>query len=390
MEYRVAVIGATGRGGYGHQIDLSFDGVPGARVVAVADSDLDGARACAARTGAAAVYADYAEMLEKERPDIVAVCPRWCDQRVDMVLAAVHSGAKAILCEKPMAADLARADAIVEACSKAGVRMAVAHRRVSGYEIYAKRLIDEGTIGAVRMLKGYGKGDRRAGAEDFFVLGVHIMDSMRYFAGSDVVWAHGHITAGGRDVTAGDARELPEGIGPWAGDGVTAYYVFRNGVTGSYESYASDCPGSHRFGLDIYGETGIISLRDSPRGEMYLFPSGTWTPGEAGAWRRVHLPEWDNRPDGTPRSGKDWTLESNRMIAAEIVAALNEDRELQGVSTAADARAAIEMIQAAHVSALRKARVYLPLDVRRNPYAVPVHPATAGANEPAAEWEGAN
>ncbi len=378
MEYRVAVIGATGRGNYGHQIDLAFEGV--ADVVAVADADLEGAKKSASRTGAGAVYTDYVEMLEKERPDVVAICPRWCDQRVDMVLAAVESGVKGILCEKPMAADLVQADRIVDACRRRGVRMAVAHRRVSGYEIHAKRLIEEGAIGAVRMLKGYGKGDHRAGAEDFSVLGVHILDSMRYFADSEVVWVHGHITQDGRDVTVHDAREGAEGIGLLAGNGVMAYYAFENGVTGSFESYVADRPGSQRFGLDIYGETGIIALRDSPRGEMYLYPSGTWLPAaEAGAWERVYLPEWENNPDGSPRSGKDWTRESNRMIASEIIAAIKEDRELAGVSTAADARAALEMIHAAHASGLRKSRVYLPLDVRQNPYEA----LKASANEEA-------
>ena len=31
------------------------------------------------------------------------------------------------------------------------------------------------------------------------VLGTHMMDSMRYFAGAEVVWAHGHVTQDGRE-----------------------------------------------------------------------------------------------------------------------------------------------------------------------------------------------
>jgi len=379
MEYRVAVIGATGRGNYGHQIDLAFRRVEKARIVAVADMDEDGAKKCAQRTGARAVYRSYVEMLEKEKPDIVAICPRWCDQRLDMVLAAIDAGAKGILCEKPMAAELEQADRIVEACERRGVRMAVAHRRVSGYEIYAKRLVDEGKIGPVRLLRGYGKGDHRAGGEDFFILGTHIVDSMRYFAGSDAVWVHGHVTQDGRDVTVHDAREGPEAIGLVAGNGLFAHFAFASGVTGTYESFPADRPGARRFGLDIVGECGIIALRDSPRGEMYLYPSGTWMPSmEDGSWERVILPDWENHPDGLPRSGKDWTDESNRMIAAEIVRAIDEDRPLEGVSTAADARAALEMIHAVHVSHLRKARAYLPLDVRRNPYAALVEQDKGG------------
>lgn len=369
MTLRVGIIGATGRGGYGHSIDLSFGRIEEAEVVAVADADLVGAKKSQERTGAHSVYQDYREMLERERLDVVAICPRWCDQRLEMVLHAVEAGVKGILCEKPMAPTLAEADRIVAACEANGVRMAVAHRRVSGYEIYAKDLLEQGVIGELRAMRGYGKGDHRAGAEDFAVLGTHILDSMRYFAGSEVAWAHGHVTQDGREVTPDDVREGAEGIGYFAGNGVNAYYAFENGVTATFESHPADRPGSRRFGLDLYGTKGIIALRDSPRGEMYLYPSGTWMPSpDDGEWKRLFLDSWEMRPDGTPRSGKEWTRESNHMIAREIVDAILEERELQGVSTAADARAALEMIHAVHASSIRKARVYFPLDDRENPY----------------------
>ena len=34
-----------------------------------------------------------------------------------------------------------------------------------------------------------------------------MMDSMRYFAGAEVAWAHGHVTQDGREVTLDDVRE---------------------------------------------------------------------------------------------------------------------------------------------------------------------------------------
>ena len=37
--HRVAIVGHTGRGNYGHFLDLAFVGVEGARIVAVADPD---------------------------------------------------------------------------------------------------------------------------------------------------------------------------------------------------------------------------------------------------------------------------------------------------------------------------------------------------------------
>ena len=82
-QYRVAVIGHTGRGNFGHGIDRVWLDVPECKIVAVADSDDKGLAAAAkrlAQDGAAPVtFADYREMLSKARADIVAVCPRHLD-----------------------------------------------------------------------------------------------------------------------------------------------------------------------------------------------------------------------------------------------------------------------------------------------------------------------
>ncbi len=369
MTYRVGIVGETGRGGYGHSLDVAFRNVPNARVVAVADPDERGRERAAERTGADSMYSDYTEMLSRERLDIVAICPRWCDRHADVVVAAAAAGVKGIFCEKPMAPTLADADRMVEACEQAGVRMAVAHRRVSGYELHAKRLIQEGRIGDVRTIRGMGKGDHRAGAEDMAVLGTHLMDSMRFFAASDVLWAHGHVTQDGREVSPADVRDGAEGIGLLAGNGVSAYFAFANGVTATFESYASDRPGAERFGIEICGTKGIISVRNSPRGEMHLYPYGTVLPSDDEvAWERVLLGEWEAHEDGRPRLGKEWTQRSNEMIVTELIQAIAEDREVSGVSSARDARAALEMIHAVHWSQRLKTRVYFPLEERGNPY----------------------
>ena len=42
------------------------------------------------------LYGDYREMLERERLDFVAVCPRWVGARVEMVIAAADAGVKGI------------------------------------------------------------------------------------------------------------------------------------------------------------------------------------------------------------------------------------------------------------------------------------------------------
>src|SRR5438093_8362720 len=148
--YRVAVIGHTGRGNYGHQLDLAWQGLPGVEYVAVADEDPAGRAAAAARTGAPRSYADYREMLARERPDFVGVCPRWMDEHVDMVRACTDVKARAIFMEKPMAATPADCDAIVEACARAGTTLAVGHgRRFDPWVHRMRALIAAGRIGTL-------------------------------------------------------------------------------------------------------------------------------------------------------------------------------------------------------------------------------------------------
>jgi predicted dehydrogenase len=365
--YRAAAIGRTGRGDYGHGLDVAYRGLSDVRLVAVADSDPEGLRAAGERTGAERLYSDYREMLDKERPDLVSVCPRWVDCHADMVIACANARVKGIFCEKPFARTLAEADAMIDACERNGIRLAVAHRRASAYEQYAKTLVDEGVIGEIQVMRGHGKADRRAGAMDMMVLGTHILDSMRFFAASDVAWAHGHVAQGGREVTADDIRDGEEGVGLLAGNAVAAYYVFKNGVTAHFESHRGDTAGGRSgrwFGFEVYGTKGIISLRNSPAGEMFLYPHGLWIPAEAdGKWEQIVLQEWEDRPQGVSP-----THLSNQAIVRELIQAIEEDRDVVAASSGRDARAALEMIMAVHESQRLNTRVSFPLENRDNPY----------------------
>ena len=381
--YRAGVIGQTGRGDYGHGLDLAFSDLDNVEVVAVADSDPEGLKGAGERIGVEQLYSDYHEMLEKENLDLVSVGPRWVGPHAEMVIACAEAKVKGIFCEKPFARTLAEADAMLAACESNNVRVAVAHRRASTYEQHAKKLVDEGVIGKVVTMRARGKGDHRSGGEDLALLGTHMMDSMRYFAGSDVDWAYGHVTQDGREVTLADVREGNEEIGLIAGDSLSAYYVFKNGINAHFESYP--CPseeyidiyieksGNHSsgrwFGFEVYGSEGILSLRNSPGGELMLYPHGMWIPGEeASVWERVLLDEWERKPDGTIRSDLERMYLSNRMIVTELIEAIEAGREVVAASSGHDARAALEMIMAVHESGRLKTRVYFPLQNRENPY----------------------
>ena len=368
--YRAGAIGRTGSGNWGHGLDVAFVGLPEVDFVAVADDDADGLREAGARTGAGSLYGDYREMLKEERLDFVAVCPRWVGSHAEMVIAAAEAGVKGVFCEKPLAATLAEADSILEACERSGTRLAVAHRRANPYEQRAKAMVEEGAIGELQSLRAMGKCDHRSGAEDLMVLGTHMMDSMRYVAGSDVVWANGCVTQDGRDVTVDDVREGPEEIGLIAGNAVHVTYGFENGATATFESHPVEMPpggSGSLFGFEVYGSKGIISVRNLPSGNMLVYPHSRWIPGSDDEWRPVVIEDWEREQQ---ERGVSSTALSNRIIVNELIRAVEEHRDVVVSSSGSDARAALEMIMAVHESHRQGERVYLPLENRENPYEV--------------------
>jgi len=86
-KYRVAIIGRTGKGNYGHGLDTVWINNDRAEIVAVADEDEKGRIKAEATLKAPISYADYRVMLKKEKPQIVSVADRFLDSHRDMVIA---------------------------------------------------------------------------------------------------------------------------------------------------------------------------------------------------------------------------------------------------------------------------------------------------------------
>ncbi len=101
MTYRIGIIGHTGRGNYGHGLDVVWKSVPGCQIVAVADANEEGLESAKQRLNLRQGYTDYRTMLDEAKHDIVSVAPRWLDQHRDMVVAAAERGVHVYL-EKPL------------------------------------------------------------------------------------------------------------------------------------------------------------------------------------------------------------------------------------------------------------------------------------------------
>ncbi|MHA6513470.1 Gfo/Idh/MocA family protein [Tessaracoccus sp. Z1128] len=118
MTVRIGLIGAGGMGrAHVERIEREL---AGGKVVAVADVDVDVARAVAGPIGAR-TYATGAELIADEGVDAVLIATFGKVHAPDL-LAAIEAG-KYVLCEKPMVTTTADALAVLEAEQKAGRKL---------------------------------------------------------------------------------------------------------------------------------------------------------------------------------------------------------------------------------------------------------------------------
>jgi predicted dehydrogenase len=360
-KYRVGIIGSTGKGDYGHGIDTVWKDVADVEVVAVADDNEAGRTKAMERFSLKSSYADYREMLDKEQLHLVAIGPRWVDRHAEMVLASVERGLHVYM-EKPFCRTLIEADKIVEAVERKHVKLAIAHQtRYSPLLPVAKRLIDEDKLGRILEVRGRGKEDPRGGCEDLWVLGSHVFDLMRYFAG-DATSCYATLTSKGMPATKKDLVPGNEGLGPFAGDGVNAFFTLSSGATGYFSSQRGQGGGKGRFGIQIFGSKGILEILTGYLPSVKFLPDPAWSPARSGiSWVNI-----SSNGAEKPESLKDTGMQGGNLLAVKdlIRCIETDDRPQCGVY---EGRAIVEMIMSIFESHRLHAPVSLPLRDRDHP-----------------------
>lgn len=358
---RVAVIGHTGRGNYGHGIDTVWLRIPGCQIVGVADADEAGRAAAAKRLGAPKAFADYRAMLDEVKPEVVGIGPRWLDQHHDMVIACAERGIHMYL-EKPLCRNLAEADAMVAAIEKLNVKLALAHQtRYSPKLAKAKQLLDDDLIGTLLEFRGRGKEDKRGGGEDLWVLGSHVFNLMHYLGG-EPSWCFAHVMMGNRPITKDDVQPGNEGIGPLAGDNLTAMYGMENGATGFFASRKEAGLGASRFGVQLYGSKGQMEILFGSLPSIWYLPDPEWSPGRSKtAWQPISsqgVGQEEPLTDGSQDAG-------NISAVKDLFMAIEDDRQPE--CSIYEGRTTIEMIASVFESFRQQKPVKIPLENRRNP-----------------------
>ena len=360
---RVAIIGHTGRGDYGHGLDVCWREMSDeATIVAVADADDAGRAAAKTRLRAPKYFADYRKMLDETKPDIVSICPRHVDQHRDMFLAAAQRGIHAYM-EKPMCRTPAEADEMLAACEKHNVKLAMAHlHRISARLDVVLSLIRDGAIGELLEMRGRGKEDaRRGGGEDLWVLGSHIMNLIQTIGG-EPNWCFANMQQDGHAVTASDVKPGKEGLGPLAGDTIHAVFGLDEVRTASFASVrGTGTARPWRFGLQIFGSRGIIEILTSYMPDVWILQDPSWSPGRSGKkWKPVSS-AGIGKPE--PIQG-DYRLLGNIAACRDLIQAIRDDRQPE--CDVFQGRWTVEMINAVFESHRIGKPVDFPLKTREN------------------------
>lgn len=359
--YRAAII-AEGRGnGYGHHHHLVFSRREDVEVVALADPYEDVRDERAAEAGVQRVYDDYREMLEAEKPDIVSVAPRHLDKRVEHLLACIEHDCHGYV-EKPFCMDLHEADQIIQALDeKPHLKWMISHNfRATHIIQQVKQIVfDEEFIGDVLEVRGRGKEDHRAGGEDLIVLGSHIFDMMRFFMG-DPQWCCADIVnQDGSPVTPMDVLDATEPIGPVVGERIHALYGFSGGRYASFASQRNAHGDGGRWGLDIFGSRGVVTIRIDYIPHVHWLRDSSWAPGMSGE-------RWDDLIDSPGDVFNEPHIDSNALLIDQLIAAIEEDIE-PALSVRTSGIGSVEMFQAANESLVQGGRVEFPLANRSHP-----------------------
>lgn len=220
------------------------------------------------RLGFEEAATSWEEVVRRKDIDIIDICTPG-DSHAPIAIAASEAG-KAVLCEKPLANDVADAERMYAAAKRAGIVHMLCHnyRRCPAVTL-AKRIIDEGQIGKIHHYRGVYLQDwivdpefprvwrlerARAGSGSLGDILSHTMDLSRYLVGEPT-------EVSGLLKTFVDERPLPDGSGRGkvdVDDSAQALVKFANGAVGYYEG-SRFAPGRKNYNrFEINGSKGSI------------------------------------------------------------------------------------------------------------------------------------
>ena len=334
MALRVGVIG----GGFGADVHVPGLRAEGHEVVAIATARPDRAEALARQLGIPSFTTDALALARRADIDLVAVVSPPTLHH-DHVLAAIAAG-KHVLCEKPFAASIAEARAMLEAAERAGIVHAVDHEfRYAAARSAVKERIVAGTIGEVRLVHvvtasggtlsadepraaWWLRADRRGG-----LLGArasHWIDTLRWWLG-DVARARGELRAfvPERATLEGDRLRVT------SDDTCEVLLRFASGALATIALSNTVAAAVNR--VEVHGSTGALRID--------------------GAGRLVHAPLGAPEVELLPAPGEGEQLAAYRALVRRVTARVAGDQAAE-YPTFRDGLAVQEVLEAVYADAL--------------------------------------
>jgi predicted dehydrogenase len=324
--------------------------IPESDFSASCDVDQTRAQALAEKHGVPHVFTDFRELFASGTVDAVCVCTPH-PSHAAIVLAAADAGVH-VLVEKPIAAELAEADVMVEAAERAGITFGgIFQRRFWPAAQRLRQAIDEGVFGRLTMAECQirlwrpreyfardawrGKWATEGGGA-LMNQGIHIIDLMQWFMGPAV-----EIYAKYGTLQHADFIDVE--------DTVVATIVFANGALGTIQAATTIFP-ELGFRVAVHGDShAYASIWERPEGTEGVFD--IW--GVDGQAEHIDMLVPD-RPTTPGFPDFHW------LQIQEFLQAILAGRE--PAVTGAEARKALEIILAIYESSRTGRPVTLPLD----------------------------
>jgi len=380
---RVAIIG-TGFMGRMHAhawrtAPRFFDLSPAPEAALLVGSDTGRTAAAAEEFSIPESSSDWRSAIARDDIDIVDICTPG-HTHAEIALAALAAG-KHVLCEKPLANDVAEADRMADAAAAAAEQGVVSmcgfsYRRTPALAL-AKKLIDDGRLGRIRHVRAQYLQDwltspdapftwrldrTRAGSGTLGDIGAHSIDTAQWLTGSAITGVSAtlrtfvesrprlteHVGLGG----SADADAPREQV--TVDDAVAFTASFADGALGVFE--ATRMAAGHRNAnrIEVNGELGSVAFDFSFLNELQ-FHDGQLPSDEQG-FRRIDVTEPEHPYAGAwwpaghglgyehrfPRHAVDFVRAINGGVAARpgFAEAARVQRGLAGVeaSAASDSR----------------------------------------------------
>ena len=277
--------GIIGFGGFAERsIAPAIQASPNSELIAIQKRSLVAAEEKAKVYSIPMAFATVEEITSCSDIDAVYIVSANAAHCKETLTAARHG--KHVLVEKPMAMNVHEAASMIEACSKAGVKLMVGHMlRLSPLSVRMKALIDSGTIGTVTYARAdfmynasvsqrlWVKNQEVAGGGPVFDIGVHCLDTLKFILNDEVTGTKAFLSPIPADGRTEDTASIT--------------LQFSRGAVGAiYCSYATSF---RRTFMEIVGTAGTLSAFDFTHNNAVV--TLTLTTGKDGKKARTETEE---------------------------------------------------------------------------------------------------